>query len=319
MGSNTTATLPLHPDFDMLRDLTITGWGSDVAFEAALIAKCPNLECLEWEVDRRDMDARLIPHVQGFIQGLVRGKWANLKSLSIRHQFVQDAVFEEIIQALDNRMLEELDVSKTQFGEQAFGALRHYFSTLRIVNIRNCPNLNSANVMELLTLCPHLQSLAVDRIYAQYLDTDQIWPCNKTLQSLSIEFELDREPNTSESSGATERTPEELNGVVFACLGQLRELESLTVGYPKPVRYGQAYDQASIPLEIQLTKGLGALAGLKRLNSFSMGDLTGSLGPKEVDWMIGNWPQLGVLEGLSKTTKKIPRQRVAKRNGIKVK
>ncbi|KAF9985248.1 hypothetical protein BGZ79_005466, partial [Entomortierella chlamydospora] len=280
---------------------------------------CPNLERVEWEADRNDTGDQLTPHVQDFIQNLVHGKWANIKSLAIHLRFVQDAVFAELIQALDNRLLEELDVSKTQFGQHAFSALRHYFSTLRILNIRDCPNLNSANVMELLTLCPHLQSLTVDRIYAQYLDTDQIWPCSKTLQSLSIEFELDREPNTSESSGTTERTPKELNEVVFACLGRLHELEHLTVGYPKPERYGQTYAQASIPLELQLPKGLGALAGLKRLNSFSMGILTSSLGPKEVNWMMDNWPQLEVLKGLSRTTTKIPRQRVAKRNGIKVK
>ncbi|KAF9982736.1 hypothetical protein BGZ79_005904, partial [Entomortierella chlamydospora] len=157
--------------------------------------------------------------------------------------------------------------------------------------------------MELLTSCTNLQSLTVGRIYAQYLDTDQIWPCSKTLQSLSIEFELDREPNTSASSGATERTPEELNEVVFACLGQLRELKHLTVGYPEPEQhFDQTYVRASIPLEIQLLKGLGGLAGLKKLRHFAMGDLTSSLGADEVDWMMDNWRHLEVIEGLSETT-----------------
>ncbi|KAF9992073.1 hypothetical protein BGZ80_008725, partial [Entomortierella chlamydospora] len=70
---------------------------------------------------------------------------------------------------------------------------------------------------------------------------------------------------------------------------------------------------------IQLLKGLGGLAGLKKLRHFAMGDLTSSLGADEVDWMMDNWRHLEVIEGLSETTRKIPRQIAVKRRGIVVK
>ncbi|KAF9171978.1 hypothetical protein BGX20_006586 [Mortierella sp. AD010] len=322
MPASTIARTLSDRTFPLIQDLTISKCDFHLSNQFMLVMKCPNLECLEW----RDLEYMFTTHyidmttpIQDFSQNLASGEWPSLKSLAIRFA-VQDGAFAELIRSFGDRTLERLDVSTTRFGEQAFGELRHYFPTLQALDICDCPNLTSINVMEVLISCTNLQSLRVGRIYAQYLDTDQIWPCSKTLQSLSIEFELDREPNTSESSGATERTPEELNEVVFACLGQLPELESLTVGYPEPeLCYGQTYVRASISLEIRLSKGLARLAGLKKLRHFAMGDLTSSLGAAEVDWMMDNWRHLEVIEGLSEVTRKIPRQVAVKRRGIMVK
>ncbi|KAF9343871.1 hypothetical protein BGX26_005105, partial [Mortierella sp. AD094] len=273
--------------FPLVHDLTISECTIHVSGQFMLIMKCQNLERLEWSTEKYVVEpAEMTTFIQDLTQNLASGKWLSMKSLAIGFHSVQDATFAELIRAFENRTLEELHVSTTQFGKHAFSALRHHFSTLRVLNIRDCPNLTSVNVMELLVSCPRLQSLTVGRIYAWYLDPNQVWPCSNTLQSLSIEFELCREPNVSESPRATEKTPHELNGVVFTCLGQLRELKHLTIGYHEPHRYSrQTYVRASIPLEIQLPKGLGQLAGLKKLRHFAMGILTSSLGPNEVDWM----------------------------------
>ncbi|KAF9997779.1 hypothetical protein BGZ80_002267 [Entomortierella chlamydospora] len=307
-------------DFHLLRDLTISKCGSYMTVQPTLIMKCQNLDRLEWRIGLDDIESTdQTTLVQDFTQNLASGKWLNIKSLTTGFDLVSDATYAELTRALSNRALEELDVSLTQFGELAFNALKYHFSTLRVLNIRSCPNLTSANVLEILTSCPRLQSLAVDRIYARYLDPNQEWPCRKTLQSLSIEFELGQEPNQDESSAATamETTSEELNEIAFTCLGQLCELKHLSVSYRKPDKYyGPAYIRASIPLEIQLSKGLRKLVGLKRLNHFSIGVLTGSLGPGEVAWMLKNWPNLDIIEGFSK--KRIPMKRVVKQKGITV-
>ncbi|KAF9994353.1 hypothetical protein BGZ79_000904 [Entomortierella chlamydospora] len=244
-----------------------------------------------------------------------------MKSLTISFRGDKDPIFAKLIRAFDNMTLEELDVSAIQFGELAFNALKSHFLTLRVLNVVNCPNLTSANILEILVSCPHLQCLSAERIYAQYLDPHQGWPCCRTLQSLSIEFELGQEPNPEESSATITmgKTPQELNEIVFACLGQLRELKHLTVGYHDPEDdFRRDRTPVAIRLEIQLSEGLEGLTGLKRLNHFSIGALAASLGPKEVNWMMDNWPNLEVLEGLSKI-RKIPRQRASKRKGITVK
>ncbi|KAF9171980.1 hypothetical protein BGX21_006134 [Mortierella sp. AD011] len=321
---STIAGTPLEQtaDFDLLRDLTISGCRFYMPAELMLITKCQNLERLEWKIDRHTTgDDETTLYAQDFIKNLASRKWPNMKSLAIKFPRNNDTVFAEVIRAFDNRTLEELDVLATNFGRLAFNALENHFLTLRVLNILNCPNLTSVNILEILVSCPHLQSLSAERIYAQYLDPNQKWPCRKTLQSLSIEFELAQEPILGESSVTTAmgKTPQELNEIVFACLDQLRELKHLTIGYPEYFDSRRTRTPAVIRLDIQLSKGLKKLAGLKQLNHFSMGALTGSLGPKEVDWMMNNWPNLVVLEGLSDTITKIPRQLVAKRRGITVK
>ncbi|KAF9993026.1 hypothetical protein BGZ79_002373 [Entomortierella chlamydospora] len=321
-STNTGTPLEQTADFDLLRDLTISGCRFYISAELMLITKCQNLERLEWKIDRHTTGAdEATLYAQGFIKNLASRKWPNMKSLAINFPRNKDAVFAELIRAFDNRTLEKLDVSTTKFGGLAFNALKNHFLTLQVLNILNCPNLTSANILEILVSCPHLQSLSAERIYAQYLDPNQEWPCRKTLQSLSIEFELAQEPSPGESSVTTAmgKTPRELNETVFACLGQLRELKHLTIGYPEYFDFRRTRTPAVLRLGIQLSKGLKKLAGLKRLNHFSMGALTGSLGAKEVGWMMNNWPNLVVLEGLSDKTTEIPRQRVAKRKGITVK
>ncbi|KAF9996685.1 hypothetical protein BGZ80_007331 [Entomortierella chlamydospora] len=310
-------------DFHLLRDLTISKCGFHATIQPVLIMKCQNLERLVWKIDLfdRGTTTEIATLFQGFTEILASGKWPNIKSLAVGFNLVSDAAYAEFVRALNNRTLEEFDVSMTQFGELAFSALKCRFSTLRVLNIRKCPNLTSANVLEILASCPHLQSLTVDRIYAQYLDPNQEWPCRKTLQSLSIEFELGQEPKLDEPSAATvmETKPQKLNEIVFTCLGQLRELKHLSINYHELDIYSRQNGVVSIPLEIQLSKGLGELVGLKRLSHFSMGVLTDSLGPGEVDWMLRNWSNLDILEGFSNSTTEIPMERAVKQKGITIK
>ncbi|KAF9993027.1 hypothetical protein BGZ79_002374 [Entomortierella chlamydospora] len=299
--------------FSRLQDLKISQGSMHVSAQVMLIMQCPALERLSWRVlpaHEASPDTALA--VQHFSRHLASGKSARLTSLELDSFQVGDQDLAELIRALNNNSLKELELPSTQFGSRAFNALKYHFSTLRVLNLRDCPNLTSANVLELLqAACPYLESLAVDRIYAQYMDPQKIWPCHQTLRRLQIEFELDQPPNINRSSAAA-KTPQQLNEIVFSCLGQLHQLEYLRVGYHEPL------NQASIPLEFQLSKGLGKLAGLKKLEHFAMGLLAGSLGPKDVDWMMNNWPSLDVLEGLTSVTPKIPRQIVLKRRGITV-
>ncbi|KAF9394661.1 hypothetical protein BGX21_010275, partial [Mortierella sp. AD011] len=310
-------------DFHLLRDLTISKVGSHITVQPALMMKCQNIERLEWRVDLDYLrtTAHITTLIQDFIQKLESGKWPKIKSLAVEFDYGLDETYARIIRALSDRTLEELDVSSTRFSELAFNELKHRFQTLRVLNIRNCLYLTSANVLEILASCRHLQSLTADRIYAQYMDSSQEWPCRKTLQYLSIEFELGQEPNHNAplAAAVVRARSQELNEIVFTCLGQLYELKHLSVSYYIPEKYSrlrQIYDPVSIPLKIHLSKGLQKLVGLKRLNHFSVGALAGSLGRGEIVWMMENWPNLDIIEGFSKTSIRIPMKRAVKQKGI---
>ncbi|KAF9355135.1 hypothetical protein BGX26_006958 [Mortierella sp. AD094] len=283
--------------FPRLKDLTISQGTMHPTGQAMLIMKCPVLENLEWwvlpgQVKTPDM----IGPIQDFIQHLVSGKSPKLKCLMLESLPVEDPKLAELIRALNNRALEKLGVSETPFGKHAFDALMYHVSTLRVLNLHRCPNLTTPNVLELLqTPFPHLEVLAVDRIRAQFIDPLKLWACGKSLRSLSIEFELALSLNWS-------------NSLILV----LHKLKYLRVGYY------EASNQASIPLEIKLSEGLGKLVGLKRLEWFAMGLLANSLGSEDVDWIMVNRPNLNVIEGLSDVARKIPRQAVLKRMGIRV-
>ncbi|KAG0018309.1 hypothetical protein BGZ80_007329 [Entomortierella chlamydospora] len=301
--------------FPRLTDLTISQGAMHVTGQAMLIMKCPMLENLEWWVLSGQVKIPdMVRPIQDIILYLVSGKAPKLKCLMLESLPVEDLKFAEFISALDRRPLEELDVSETLFGRHAFDALRCHVSTLRVLNLHRCPNLTTPDILELLqTPFPHLEVLAVDRVRAQLIDPQSLWACGETLRSLSIEFELEQQLDPSGgSSMALMRTRHDINMAIFHCLGQLHKLKYLRVGYC------EVSNQASIPLEIKLSEGLGELAGLKRLEWFAMGLMANSLGPEEIDWIVANWPNLNVIEGLPDVVRKIPRQTVLKRRGIRV-
>ncbi|KAF9194131.1 hypothetical protein BGZ49_003204, partial [Haplosporangium sp. Z 27] len=283
--------------FPHLRHLEIYCYKTDVISQTMLITRCPNLKSLEWSLAYPGVYDMVRP-TRALCQYFEEGNLTNLKSLTLPMLPGQDTLFADILRSLDGRPLEKLDLSGTDIGDIAYEELQRFYPTLRTLDLSSCKNFSSTNSLDIHVSCPHLEDVKVYRIHAEGLDLKKDWSCHQTLHSLSISFELEPRVGSNGTPAGPEATHQALCETIYSTLAQLYEIRELSIDFRFEGR------KVSIPLEVRLSKGLWKLAGLKKLRSFRMDQLSSSITSREVYWMIAHWPNLVCVMHLPATISK---------------
>ncbi|KAK3811124.1 MAG: hypothetical protein J3Q66DRAFT_443373 [Benniella sp.] len=196
------------------------------------------------------------------------------------------------------------------FGRPILEALSNHFSTLEILNIRECDHTMSRQLCHVLSSCAKLHTLAYS-----FLDPDRSSYCSE------IDFKtfIDLDPETGSAKP-------------WQCEGSLKELKAIITGIPRPdleendinesyisegrgiqsriydrlarltnleiLWLGEGVGAKAQCLEMSLESGLDKLAPLKKLKELNVACLDTRIGVKEVQWMIENWPRLRFIYGL---------------------
>ncbi|KAF9194173.1 hypothetical protein BGZ49_003199 [Haplosporangium sp. Z 27] len=269
--------------FPYLRCLRLIQSDASNVSQVMFITRCSNLEVLKWNPDSSEDTATAIGNLCRYFE---EGNSPNLKSLEFS-QDQEDTIIADVLRSLDGRALQELDLSDTEFDTRAHKELQRFFPTLRVLNLSGCFHLPSSNALEIILSCPLLEKLAVYQIHAEDLDPARSWPCHKTLRSLNASFNLALKSGSSGRTGKSMTTKKELCERVYSTLAHLNQLEYLAID--DDYRDVDEEDEGYIPLEIDLSKGFGKLAGLKKLKHFQMGDIALLVKQRELYWMLANW------------------------------
>jgi hypothetical protein len=196
-----------------------------------------------------------------------------------------------------------------KLGRATMNALAMHYSTLQEFYIDGHPDHLSSDLVQVLRSCPHLHTLrythwrsgisAVDS--EVFADMDPItgslkpWLCEGSLKMLEIKIARIPRPDLKKDDVDEEAYPgqgREIQSQVYGRLGRLTHLEKLRLS-----------DVTSTPrsdcLEMTLESGLDKLSGLKSLQELNVGSMETNIGTKEIQWMVENWPKLGVIHGVN--------------------
>ncbi|KAF9425910.1 hypothetical protein BGZ76_003024 [Entomortierella beljakovae] len=238
--------------------------------QLGLIRQCPNLESLSWYV--RDHK-----HAIGtFAKDVSQGFWPNMETISLAYD-IDDEYLTEIIGSM--RRITTLNMSRNDFGESSFKALRVHFSTLTKISLWACPEVTSSMLQEILCSCPLLEDLKGNTILARDIVGGGAWVCH-SMRALEICFSFNK-------------NEQDFQPKVFERLSQFNLLEKFSIG-------GMIFWRKKLPLEaldLRLESGLGKLVHLKNLKSVNCYNTTQAMKETDILWMVENWKNLSKLSG----------------------
>ncbi|KAF8938361.1 hypothetical protein EDD21DRAFT_368118 [Dissophora ornata] len=238
---------------------------------------CPGLESLVWHWI---VLQGTVSTSKEFARQVTSGVWPNLQKLDLMDLGSQ-VLDEDIAQIIDGMgRATELSFSDSAFGPRAFTALQRQFGNLHQLKLINCSAVTSSMIQEVLCSCPQLLGLRADSLLASDVVEGTPWVC-RLMTTLRVCFSFrDHE--------------ERLQPLVFGCLSRLDRLERLYIGYSSEPR--QIDD--TVPLDIRLRSGLGALASLKEIRQLSVTSTAQFMDVAEIEWMGDNWKKLEQLHGM---------------------
>ncbi|KAF9310376.1 hypothetical protein BG003_008630 [Podila horticola] len=169
---------------------------------------------------------------------------------------------------------------------QTFCALGRHKSHLTEVDTRFC-DIDSAQVLTLLSSCEKLEVLAASEILAQdVVKCRSPWAC-LGLKRLTVDIVVDTSSLLSPSSGAEMASAAR---AVFERLGQLVQLESLDIA-------GGITSYHTWQMHLRVHMGLGQLRGLKEMRHLrARGSMFAAMGAADAEWMVQHWPQLETIQ-----------------------
>ncbi|KAF8976834.1 hypothetical protein BGZ46_007915 [Entomortierella lignicola] len=252
--------------------------GMSIGTQLQLVTRCPKLISLYWE------GIQILP-VKKFTE-LIPKSCPNLTAL---HLILPLCDFEigPILDAVPR--IEKLSLTKTEFGQIAFKALRRHFPTLKDVNLQLSPGANSAMIQEILSSCPNLQSISGEvLLYADMIK--QPWVC----QNLQM-FDVGIRVLEVDGRGHFKKAGLKAHIAVYERLSQFSKLDYLSVCNNDIQSEGS--------LLLSLKAGFGLLRTLKNLTFFSCKTLllhACLLGEavEVVEWILDHWKRLESLEGI---------------------
>ncbi|KAF9393121.1 hypothetical protein CPB97_000023 [Podila verticillata] len=172
------------------------------------------------------------------------------------------------------------------------GKAKHYLSNSLVgLMFTVAEILPLQHFLEIVTLCPNLQTLQADHVGVTKTDrgTSPPWVCTN-LRLLRVHLFSSGWINWT---GEENEEPQEMARTFMAELGSLTSLEHLELRFV----FGE-HDILQTPfmkLALGCKNGLEQLGKLAALKSLEIHDLIHDIGPRELMWMANRWPDLRAL------------------------
>ncbi|KAG0047739.1 hypothetical protein BGZ83_007257 [Gryganskiella cystojenkinii] len=312
------------PQFPLLKHLSIdTEYPQLQGLE--WIQACPQLESLEWkEPALGDLEDEMGTVV--FCDILRTQLWSQLHSLTISGSTcLSDGQYGLILDACAH--LTKIAVPDSLVWYSFMHSLERHFPTLEHLDISECHDMRSWMCQRILTNCPRLTffkttnmnmnelvvGLGAEESRARQTSEDRQWDENHALDEVE---ELSPEVKGYYWSTrnrdvirvrpwsclglkhlyvAMDRLEDGWDEQVFAQLAKLTQLIDLHVGYDQALPDSYVRGRA---LDLRLRSGLGQLAALKQLETFSFARTSQQMGEEDVLWIKRQWPGIQITTNL---------------------
>ncbi|KAF8988126.1 hypothetical protein BGZ52_000549, partial [Haplosporangium bisporale] len=145
-------------------------------------------------------------------------------------------------------------------------------------------------LLEVLTLCPNLQTLGTERVTfdGTEKDVDKPWICSR-LRQLCVTL---RQKNPAADM-------KEMSNVEKVARGFMKQLGTMHRLHELVFRVNDRWRCSASPfldLSLGVTNGLEQLQGLSRLKEVTISGLVHHVGAKEMEWIAKHWPRLLMIE-----------------------
>lgn len=145
-------------------------------------------------------------------------------------------------------------------------------------------------LLEVLTLCPNLQTLGAERVTFDGTEqgVDKPWICS-CLQQLNVTM---RQNNLAEDM-------KEVSNVDKVARGFMKQLGTMYKLHELIFRVNDHWRCSGSPfldLSLGVPNGLEQLSGLSRLEEVTISGLVHRVGANEMEWMAKHWPRLSMIE-----------------------
>ncbi|KAI8355996.1 hypothetical protein B0O80DRAFT_448477 [Mortierella sp. GBAus27b] len=304
----------------LLKELRILkGYATTESFWPWLWTRCHYVEKLEVasidDSDTRTLTSTMLtcmPNLDAFHLGYHRGT-----------QKLNDEQIATLLSGSNNGWRELKVSDNMEFGRSALKALTLHFLTLQELIVDGCHGFTGENLVQVLSSCPNLRSLVAidDRKYSRvvvfthieynvFIDQDlntgtlRTWSCEASLKVLKVMIGGIPRPDIqyADIEETYHGQGREIQEVVYERLARLTNLETLWLGHD-PVMSDdiQYYHHIRFQydcLAMSLDSGLDKLSRLKALTELSVTHMKKNTKIKDIQWMVENWPRLGVIYGL---------------------
>lgn len=169
---------------------------------------------------------------------------------------------------------------------------RRHFLRLALVGLTIVSNaaFPLVQLLEVLTLCPNLQTLETERVTFDGTEqgVDKPWICSR-LRQLYVTL---RRSNPAEDM-------KEVSNVEKVAHGFMKQLGTMHKLHELVFRVNDRWRCSVSPfldLSLGVTNGLEQLQGLSQLEEVTISGLVHRVGAKEMEWMAKHWPRLSMIE-----------------------
>ncbi|KAG0066948.1 hypothetical protein BGZ89_006722 [Linnemannia elongata] len=240
---------------------------------------CSNITSLYW---RRSGFTITFP-IRQVTSGLAAGAWPNLHSLELFGDIMEDEDLAGLIRFMPR--LVSWRTTKTGFGPVALAAMERHFLTIREIDLRACESLTSPMIQYLLCSIPTLEYFSADRLCADDILQDPVWPCSPRLKTLKLFIDM---------GVSKDITSDEFKAQQMAVFDRLSMLRVLTVLQVSRNVAGPLKNPALRALRLQLSAGMTRLDKLHQLEElwFYPGQV---MEEEDVEWILKSFPRLRAM------------------------
>ncbi|KAG0228696.1 hypothetical protein B0O80DRAFT_503052 [Mortierella sp. GBAus27b] len=290
-----------------------------------LIKHCPGLESLRWVfILIKPTDTSVMDDLGDSAEN---GAWPHLESLCIETQGCSDEKVAKILRSM--KSIVRLNVPYSNFGKESYSFLQPHLGHLTGLDFRECPNVTTAMILEIVQSSTQLTRLTASKVSAHemaapWLPSDdglvksksttrdralRPWACLQ-LRRLEMRFVLDdtKLPSNRNKAMSARRVQVELDRVrsrIFDQLARLRKLRQLQFGFHHVKNRGRRAlgtpsDGDSSDDEVDSTNNIRKfekLTSLRRITLYRDNILAQELDDQDIHWMLKHWEDLEAVTG----------------------
>ncbi|KAF9341460.1 hypothetical protein BGZ91_007885 [Linnemannia elongata] len=259
------------------------------------LKRCPNLTRMRWE-----MAGSELPILQ-FAEALEQTTWAQLRDLCLTGVIESDELLSAVMRRLPG--LARLEMDAKAFGPNCFDwLLIRQFTGIQALHLRECVQVTSLMVLEILHNCTQLEDLEAFHVAFSDLQANSLpWVCRR-LKRLRLYFDNDTDNDNVFSP------------TVFWHLSRLEQLQDLDVDEDFMWEYSSIDTSTATttttstatttplkkqgpPLQWRLDSGLGQMTNSLLLRTVRVEKTFDCARPEDIAWMLKHWPRLREFTG----------------------